>query len=164
MKKIFNVSILCFSVFLLTSCNIFKENHNSVIKQSDDSVNDYFVEDSKDINVDKESKVGNVDFQFDNDQNYLEIKMKEEKSYDKNEIVIYPTGFSEEKIFIYIDDVLIETVNGDVKNISVNLSSMVFGIAPGVHKISLVQYENQNEDNKIINKVSKEYKILSEKN
>lgn len=164
MKKIFNVSILCFSIFLLTSCSALKENNNSVIKQSNDSINDYFVEDSKDTNVDKESKVGNVDFQFDNDQNYLEIKMKEEKNYDKNEIVIYPTGFSEEKIFIYIDDVLIETANGDLKNINVNLSSMVFGIAPGAHKISLVQYEKQNEDNKIINKVSKDYKIVIEKN
>ena len=146
---------------MLGGCRTSETTTNTSKNESTESTtvenSDYFL--PKDDKKMVEKAVGKANFKFENGKDETQVRIEEKK---ENLLKLSLKDFGKEHIFIYIDDALMKEEKDSSSEVSVSLSEMVYAMAPGEHIISLVQYENNQEENQIINKVSKKYEITSE--
>ncbi|MGX7025108.1 hypothetical protein [Vagococcus hydrophili] len=156
------ICLLVSSLISLGGCRTSETTSSTSKNKTTESTtvenSDYFL--PKDDKKTVEKAVGEADFKFENDKDETQVRIEEKK---ENLLKLSLKDFSKEHIFVYIDDALMSEETNSGSDLSVSLSEMVYAMAPGEHILSLVQYEDNKEENKIINKVSKKYEVISEK-
>lgn len=159
LKPLGNVLMILVCFTLLSACKISSKKEESYLEDSV-SKNDYFLPETTKDNI--STSIGSANFEFKVTPDNPEVIIKNE---DVEHVVIDVklSGFLEDDLFIYVDDILIERRKNDAKNISIPLSNMVFAVTPGQHVLTISQYESNDEENKLINSISKNYNVVFEK-